>query len=199
MQPKTIVFALLAGAACTLAAVSLQAQPPAREQPKGKLQGKMKMMMGPAVTKAIAVLHATKSGGEASGVVTFTKVANGVRVEAEIRGLTPGKHGFHIHEFGDCSSPDAMSAGGHFNPTKAEHAGPSEQHRHIGDLGNIEANARGIARVDLVDPHLRFAGPTSILGRGLIVHEKPDDLKTQPTGNAGGRVACGVIGVAKGS
>jgi Cu-Zn family superoxide dismutase len=192
LRRKMIVPALAAAAAGSLfAAAALRAQPP-------KAAGKGEMMMaGSSVTKAIAVLHPTKSGGEASGVVTFTKVDGGVRVEAEIRGLTPGEHGFHIHEFGDSSSPDAMSAGGHFNPAKSEHGAMTAAKRHVGDLGNITASARGVARLDVVDPNLAFSGLHNILGRGLIVHEKADDLKTQPTGNAGGRVAVGVIGVAK--
>lgn len=184
MRRKLIVPALAAAALCTLGTPNLRAQG---------------MAAAPGVTKAIAVLHATKSGGEASGEVTFTRVEGGIHVVAEIRGLTPGAHGFHIHEFGDVSSPDAMSAGGHFNPDKAEHAGPHTAKRHVGDLGNIEANAKGVAKLDVVDPALSFSGPHSILGRGVIVHEKADDLKTQPTGAAGGRVAAGVIGVTKGS
>ena len=157
-----------------------------------------KAAQGGGVTKAIAVMHPTK-GQKVEGTVTFTKVEKGVRVQAHIHGLAAGKHGFHIHEFGDCSSPDGMSTGGHFNPEKAEHAGPKTQKRHIGDLGNIEADDSGHANYDMVDAQLRFEGPTSIIGRGLIIHEKADDFKTQPTGNAGGRVSCGVIGVAKGS
>lgn len=151
----------------------------------------------PTITKAIAVLHPTQ-GSEVHGVVTFTKVGGGIHVQGTVKGLTPGLHGFHIHEFGDCSSPDAKSAGGHFNPTMEEHAAPTAQMRHVGDLGNIEADQEGNAHYDQVDPHLGFHGATSIIGRGLIVHEKADDLKTQPTGDAGGRVACGVIGIAKG-
>ena len=149
-----------------------------------------------AITHAVAVLHPTKSGGEVMGVVTFSKAPGGTRVEAKITGLTPGEHGFHIHEFGDTSSPDAMSAGGHFNPKGDSHAGPGAK-RHVGDLGNITADAKGVATYDKVDSQLMFEGPTSILGRGLIVHEKADDLKSQPAGAAGGRVAAGVIGVAK--
>ena len=149
------------------------------------------------ITKAVAVLRATKSGGEAGGKITFTKVEGGIKVEGEVTGLTPGMHGFHIHEFGDVSTPDAMSAGGHFNPGKAAHAGLDTPMRHVGDLGNIEANDKGVAKVDVTIPHLSFTGAESILGRGLIVHEKADDLKTQPTGNAGARVAAAVIGVGK--
>jgi Cu-Zn family superoxide dismutase len=151
-----------------------------------------------AITKAIAVLHPTQ-GSKVSGTVVFTKVENGVKVHAHISGLTPGKHGFHVHEFGDCSDPAAKSAGGHFNPKKMDHGGPHAERRHVGDLGNIEADSEGNVDYEVVDDQITFSGDTSIIGRGLIVHEKADDLKTQPTGDAGGRVACGVIGVAKGS
>src|SRR5437763_2848194 len=146
--------------------------------------------------KAIAVLHPT-SGNNVSGTVTFTASGNEVKVIADVTGLTPGKHGFHVHEFGDCSSPDGNSAGGHFNPTHKQHGAPDAADRHAGDLGNIEADASGKARLDWKDKAMKLSGPDSIVGRSVIVHEKEDDLKTQPTGNAGGRVACGVIGVAK--
>jgi Cu-Zn family superoxide dismutase len=148
------------------------------------------------VTKAVAVLNPLGSSG-VSGTVTFTKTEGGVRVQALVKGLKPGDHGFHIHEFGDCSAPDGTSAGGHFNPTGAPHAGPHDAQRHAGDMGNITAGADGGASVDYVDSMGSFEGPDSILGRGVIVHEKGDDLKTQPTGNAGGRVACGIIGAVK--
>ena len=120
-----------------------------------------------------------------------------MKVVADLTGLTPGKHGFHIHEFGDCSSPDGKAAGGHFNPGKSPHAGHDATPRHVGDLGNIEADSSGKAHLELTDKMMTMSGENSIIGRGLIVHEKADDLKTQPTGDAGGRVACGVIGVAK--
>lgn len=154
------------------------------------------LAMNAFAENAVAVLHATR-GGNVSGTVTFTKVNGGVHVVADVEGLTPGEHGFHIHEFGDCSAPDATSAGGHFNPDGHVHAGPGSAQRHEGDLGNIIANASGKAHYDVVDTQLSFDGRHSIIGRSVIVHEKADDLKTQPTGNAGARVACGVIGVAK--
>jgi len=188
---------ILAGAIFALATTNLQAQNQ-KTKAEEKTKPAMKMMMAGGPTKAVAVLHATKSGGEASGKVTFTKVEGGVKVEGEVSGLTPGEHGFHIHEFGDVSSPDAMSAGGHFNPAKSDHGAPTAEKRHEGDMGNITANARGVAKIDYVDAHLGFIGAGSIIGHSVIVHEKADDLKTQPTGNAGGRVAAGVIGIAKG-
>jgi Cu-Zn family superoxide dismutase len=147
------------------------------------------------ITKAVAVLFPTK-GSEVKGRVTFTRDGRKVHVHAEISGLTPGDHGFHIHEFGVWSE-DGMASGGHFNPTKSPHAGHESTKRHVGDLGNVTANASGNVTLDLDDSHMTFAGTNSIIGRGLVVHEKADDLKTQPTGNAGGRLAVGVIGVAK--
>ncbi len=151
---------------------------------------------GEAITKAVAVLFPTK-GNDVHGRVTFTHTSEGMHVHAEISGLSPGEHGFHIHEFG-VWSPDGKAAGSHFNPTKAPHAGPDSAKRHIGDLGNVTANANGNAVYDLDDHHLTFHGHHSIIGRGVVVHEKVDDLKTQdPPGNAGGRLAVGVIGVAK--
>lgn len=147
-------------------------------------------------TKAIAVLNPA-SGSSVTGTVTFTKTGDGVTVVADIGGLKPGKHGFHVHQFGDCSAPDATSAGDHYNPTKHPHAGPDTTPRHMGDLGNLEADASGKAHLELKDKTLKLSGENSIVGYAVIVHEKADDLKTQPTGDAGGRVACGVVGVAK--
>ena len=116
---------------------------------------------------------------------------------ARVTGLTPGTHGFHVHEFGDCSAADFTSAGGHFNPMAQPHGAPQAAARHVGDLGNIEAGADGVATLDWTDTQLAFEGMHGIVGRAVIVHAKADDLKTQPTGDAGGRLACAVIGVAK--
>jgi len=148
------------------------------------------------VAKAVAVLHPTE-GNKVHGMVTFAKASDKVKVTAHIEGLTPGKHGFHIHEWGDCSSKDGAAAGGHFNPATAPHGAPDASQRHAGDLGNIEANQEGMAHLEWTDPVMKLSGAGSIIGRGVIVHANADDLKTQPTGNAGGRLACGVIGVAK--
>jgi Cu-Zn family superoxide dismutase len=154
-------------------------------------------MAAPApATRAVAQLHPLGGSG-VSGTVTFAPVAGGVQVSARLSGLTPGAHGFHVHEFGDCSAPDGTSAGGHFNPAGEPHGGPTDAHRHAGDMGNVTAGADGTATLEYVDSHLSFEGATSVLGRGVIVHARADDLKTQPTGNAGGRVACGVIGIAR--
>ena len=148
-------------------------------------------------SKAISVLHAT-TDNKVSGTVTFTSGADGVRVHAELAGLTPGKHGFHVHEFGDCSAADASSAGAHFNPTNQPHAGPDTAARHEGDMGNIEADASGNAKIDYVDRQISLTDDAkSAIGRSVVVHAKPDDLKTQPSGDSGARIACGVIGWAK--
>jgi len=150
---------------------------------------------GDMINKAVAVLFPTK-GSDVKGRVTFTQDGRAIHVHAEISGLSPGEHGFHIHEFGVWSE-DGMASGGHFNPTKGPHASPDSTKRHVGDLGNVTANASGNVTYDLDDQHISFHGANSIIGRGLVVHEKADDLKTQPTGNAGGRLAVGVIGIAK--
>ena len=150
----------------------------------------------PAMTKAVCVLTPTK-GSNVSGKVTFTQQADGVLVEATVSGLAPdSKHGFHIHEFGDISSEDGSSLGGHFNPGGKPHGAPDAAERHAGDLGNIQADANGTATVKAVFKGLEIHGKDSILSRGVVVHEKADDFG-QPTGNAGGRIAVGAIGLAK--
>jgi superoxide dismutase, Cu-Zn family len=161
--------------------------------------GDMQMGMGMApmpVGKAIAVLNPA-SGSQVHGTVTFERKPDGMHVTADLEGLTPGEHGFHVHEYGDCSSADAVSAGGHFNPMHMSHGAPTDKSRHEGDLGNLTADANGKAHLEWTDPMLSFSGAESILGRSVIVHANADDMKSQPAGNAGPRVACGVIGVAK--
>src|ERR1700719_4771239 len=149
---------------------------------------------GQDVTKATCKLE-SKSGSQVTGMVTFTKVGDDVQVVGDITGLKPGKHGFHIHEKGDCSAPDAASAGGHFNPTHQHHGGPATAEHHAGDLGNIEADASGKAHLNWKGK-LDLSGPNSIIGKSMVVHEKEDDLKTDPSGNSGARIACGAINAA---
>ena len=131
-------------------------------------------------------------GNSASGEVRFYQVSGGVRVVASISGLSPGKHGFHLHEKGDCSAPDAMSAGAHYNPLGAPHGSPEANRtaRHLGDLGNITADAGGKATYDRVDSLLVYA---DLAGLSVLVHGKEDDLTSQPAGDAGPRIGCGVI------
>jgi len=145
---------------------------------------------------AVCILHPTE-GNEVSGIVTFTKTDDGMKIVANLEGLAPGKHGFHIHEYGDCSRLDGKSAGGHFNPDGKKHGAPNSEERHVGDLGNLLANEEGKAYYEMIDSYISFSGPHSIIGRAIIVHAGEDDLTSQPTGAAGARVACGVIGLAK--
>jgi superoxide dismutase, Cu-Zn family len=146
------------------------------------------------ITFAVAKIIPTE-GNKATGLVTFTIENNTMHVKGTITGLKPGKHGFHIHEFGDLTKNDGTSAGGHFNPDKEMHAALTSEHRHEGDLGNLEAGKDGIATIDIMDSLLSFSGNTNIIGRGLAVHEKEDDFQTQPTGNSGTRIGVGVIGI----
>jgi len=133
------------------------------------------------------------SDSQVKGWVKFTEKGSYVEVEGDITGLTPGKHGFHVHEKGDCSAPDAASAGGHFNPEHQDHGSPKNVIRHVGDLGNIKADKDGKASFRFKDKVIRLSGKDSIIDKALILHADLDDMKTQPTGNAGKRVACGVI------
>ena len=147
----------------------------------------------PEPLQATAQLKPTK-GNKTIGEATFEQVGNKVRVVVFVQGLKPGQaHGLHIHEGADCSG-DAMGAKGHFNPFGKPHGQPSSAERHAGDLPALKANKAGRANVQVdMDIITVGPGPASIIGRGLIVHADPDDYKTQPTGNAGARIACGVI------
>src|SRR3954465_13404168 len=142
---------------------------------------------GQDVTKAMVRLD-PKSGSKVTGTITFTKSGDEVEVTGDIENLSPGKHGFHIHDKGDCSAADACSAGGHFNPTKQHHGGPMTAERHTGDLGNIEADASGKAQWQWKGK-MSLNGADSIIGRSVVVHEKEDDLKSDPAGNSGARIA----------
>lgn len=146
------------------------------------------------IQRATASLKPTK-GSKTYGEVTFEQVGNKVRVIAQVVGLKPNQeHAFHVHEAGDCSSPDGMSAKGHFNPFGKPHGPQGSAERHAGDLPNLKADAQGRARMNVeVDIITVSPGPASIVGRGLIVHADPDDYRSQPTGNAGARLACAVI------
>ncbi|XP_060175296.1 superoxide dismutase [Cu-Zn], chloroplastic-like isoform X1 [Lycium barbarum] len=148
--------------------------------------------------KAVAVLNGNSN---VQGVVTFTQENDGpTTVKVRLTGLTPGLHGFHLHEYGDVTN-GCMSTGAHFNPTSKTHGSPGDETRHAGDLGNIEANADGIAEATIIDNQIPLTGPNSVVGRALVVHELEDDLGkggqelSLATGNAGGRLACGVVGL----
>lgn len=142
---------------------------------------------------ATAQLEA-RSGSQVSGTVTFAPAGEKTRVEALVRGLAPGNHGFHIHEVGDCSAPDASSAKGHFNPNAMNHGYYGDKEHHGGDMPNLVADAEGNAKYVAELPSLKLGtGPDGIIGRSIVVHADPDDYKSQPAGNSGKRIACGVI------
>ena len=182
---KTLIAAAVA-ALPLAAAASAQTAKPADAMQK----------TSPGAARAVAVLRSAATG-KVEGTIWFEPSGSTVAVKARITGLTPGTHGFHVHEFGDCSAADFTSAGGHFNPMSQAHGAPTASTRHVGDLGNIEANAEGVAALELSDAQVALSGMHDVVGRAVIVHAKADDLKTQPTGDAGGRLACGVIGIAK--
>jgi Cu-Zn family superoxide dismutase len=149
--------------------------------------------MEPSGNSAVADLAPT-AGNTAKGTVTFLQKGDRVLVVAKVSGLAPGNHGFHIHEKGDCSAADAMSAGGHFNPMNKPHAHPSVADRHTGDMPMLIADTSGNATLTTELTIMTIgAGANDIVGKGVIVHKDPDDFTTQPTGNSGARVACGVI------
>ncbi|XP_028977094.1 superoxide dismutase [Cu-Zn] [Esox lucius] len=151
------------------------------------------------VLKAVCVLKGT---GEVTGTVFFEQEGVGapVKLTGEISGLEPGEHGFHVHAFGD-NTNGCISAGPHFNPLNKTHGGPTDEVRHVGDLGNVTAGADHKANISIEDSVLTLTGPHSIIGRTMVIHEKADDLgkggneESLKTGNAGSRLACGVIGI----
>ncbi|KAJ6851954.1 superoxide dismutase [Cu-Zn], chloroplastic [Iris pallida] len=151
-----------------------------------------------ATKKAVAVL---KGNSETEGVVTLIQEDDGpTTVKVRVTGLTPGPHGFHLHQYGDTTN-GCISTGPHFNPKGLTHGAPEDEIRHAGDLGNIVANAEGVAEATIVDNQIPLSGPDAVVGRAFVVHELEDDLGkgghelSLSTGNAGGRLACGVVGL----
>jgi Cu-Zn family superoxide dismutase len=197
---KRILFiTLLAAAACggKKPAAKTEPTPPVADKPAAPPADKPADKPAPpppAPKHATAKMEGTAKFKTVKGTVEFKETPDGIEVTANLEGLKKGDHGFHIHEKGDCSAPDAASAGGHFNPSKHKHGAPDADEHHEGDLGNITADKDGKATKTFTIKGVTLGdGDTSIVGKGFIVHEKADDMKTQPTGNAGGRIACGVI------
>lgn len=183
---RAIVLSLFLSSASVLCLLSCKSAPLASAQDHDHA--------GPTV--AIAVMVPT-AGSKTHGTVRFTQMGDKLKVVAEVEGLTPGqKHAIHVHEFGDISAPDGTATGGHYNPENHEHALPEKPIRHAGDLGNLQGNAEGKAKYEIMVDNMSLAGKNPVLGRGVIIHAKVDD-GGQPTGNAGGRIAQGVIGIAK--
>lgn len=184
------VVAMVASALLALANLSQVGNDPKEAKPAAT---KHQHAEGKLPTAGVARLLPMQDS-KVHGQLWLTQSSTGLQIKGEVKGLTPGLHGFHIHEFGDLSDPQGKSAGGHFNPEGKEHGGPDTDHRHAGDLGNIKADEAGVAIVDMNVAGLKLH---SILGRSFVVHADADDLKSQPAGNSGDRVAVGVIGVAQ--
>ena len=144
----------------------------------------------PASGPSASAQLAARSGSTVSGNLTFTERGGSLRIDGQLAGLTPGEHGFHIHEVGDCSAPDATTAKGHYNPAGQQHGRRDSEMHHGGDMPNLTANAQGEAHLAAEIKGLTL---NEILGRSVVVHADPDDYKSQPAGNSGKRVACGVI------
>ena len=145
--------------------------------------------------EAVAQIAPTQ-GNTVTGSLALSPSAEGVHITGAIQGLKPAaEFGFHVHEKGDCSAPDASSAGGHFNPAQAQHGNPTGGAHHAGDMVNIRSNAEGVAQVDTTAAGTSLHGDpnTDLMGKAIVVHESPDDYTTQPSGNSGKRIACGVI------
>uniref|UniRef100_H2Y0A0 Superoxide dismutase [Cu-Zn] n=2 Tax=Ciona intestinalis TaxID=7719 RepID=H2Y0A0_CIOIN len=151
------------------------------------------------VLEAVCVMKGSES---VSGTIKFSQVGDGepCKISGSLTGLAAGKHGFHIHEFGDHTN-GCTSTGGHFNPQKCDHGAPEAEVRHFGDLGNVTADSSGVAEVNISDKYVTLTGINSVIGRAVVVHADVDDLgltshpQSKTTGNAGGRLACGVIGI----
>ena len=147
-----------------------------------------------------AVAHVTGVGTSGvTGTISFRRMATGLEVHVVLDGLKPGDHGLHVHEKGDCAGMGAMTAGDHFNPGNAPHGSRESSQRHAGDFGNVTADATGHVDATFTDTHVALSGDTSILGRGIVVHSEKDDGMSQPSGNSGERVGCGVIEEDKGT
>lgn len=192
LSAATVAVAMVALVGCSQDTTTTETAPEPQEET-------------PAVTQEVApepemiaeaVLKPTAESEGMSGTVTFTETEGSVIIVAHLEGTPSGPHGFHLHEIGDCSASDFTSAGGHFNPAAVDHAGPHDEVRHAGDFGNIEVGADGSAHLELTSDLITLGeGDNSIMGRAVIVHKDADDLTSQPTGAAGARIACGVIGV----
>jgi Cu-Zn family superoxide dismutase len=203
MKTRVLLIALLVAA--VVAAVVLYVMISRRPAPPAEVSPDREEEPAPAIAEPpreepgprVAVADLQPVGGsKVTGTVTFFALADdgGVRVEHKVKNLPPGRHGFHIHETGDCTSPDGASAGGHFNPEGTPHGLPEADAAHAGDMGNVVSNVLGRSKGVRVNKRATLGGgPADILGRAVAIHEKQDDGTAQPAGGAGRPIACGVI------
>ena len=190
LTPALLAASVLALSACSSSAPT-KSTAPAASAPTPAAQ---------STAKSATVNLASASGSLVSGKLTVVPMGNGVHLTGEVGGLSPGStHAIHIHEKGDCSAADASSAGGHFNPAAQPHGKVGSGAHHGGDMDNLVANAEGVAQVNAHAEGVTLGGGAAndVAGKAVIVHAAADDYRTQPTGNAGGRVACGVITVTR--
>ena len=179
----TALCLLVVSVGCAKKEAPVQSAPPVAEPAPS----------APAAAARASATLASKDGS-INGRLILTETDHGVSITAHVEGAPAGAHGFHIHEFGDCSSDDFKSAGGHFNPAAVPHGGPADLERHAGDLGNIEIGEAGQGHLELSSDIVTLGeGANSVIGKGVILHAGEDDLVSQPTGAAGARLACGVI------
>lgn len=187
---RALALVLVVASACATSPAAPPA-PPTAVSTTSRAASQIASASGPAASAVIE----PRSGSTVSGTARFVSLSDGLGVHVELQGATPGQHGIHIHEKGDCSDPEAKSAGGHYNPgTAPHHGGPRTAVRHGGDLGNIEVDSSGRGVLDVVVPGLSVNSvQDGVVGRSIVVHEKADDLQSDPAGNSGVRVACGQI------
>lgn len=203
VNTRSIVLGLLFSAA--FLAACKHDQPAAQSPANPSAAAPSTMPMADQKIVAIAVIRPSQAAttqptdNNVVGTVTFTQTDDGVKFIAEVDGFAPNtKHGFHIHDKGDLSAPNLSSAGPHFNPMQEKHGGPDSPHHHLGDLGNLEADANGHAKLEGVVKDVCLVGDNHcIVGKSVIIHAKEDDLKTDPSGKSGGRIAGGVIVMSK--
>jgi superoxide dismutase, Cu-Zn family len=197
MKPTRFAIAALAAAAGSLLWLSACKQGTNEESTAATASAPAETMpVTPAASgdTATAVIAGTQ-GSKLAGTAVFTQTADGgVDLVVNVTGAPSGEHGIHLHDKGDCSAPDFSSAGGHFNPTNAPHGGPNSPQHHAGDFGNITVAADGTGHLSLHSNMLTVAaGPNSVVGHAVVIHQKADDLKSQPSGNSGARIGCGVV------